>query len=410
MTTHCEIKDYVDVLNKIAPYKTITTGEPLIRTKFDAKPSTTSDIRADQVLYTLVRINDAYGNIEPTDQTIGSFAGFQASLFDSVTKSKPYYWLTLPKPPHKSVVHEVMIRLLDAIDEKNISFLTLTGDQPVYTLVVQIRNENRDKFGAIIPFLGPFHTQVAFITAISKKMEGSGIADIIVSAGIIADKSVDKAMRAKHFRRIVRAFQLLYEALQRIIRRGIEGGVILSEEIKSLVRKLKNPLVFSKDELRKSVNDVKENEEFNVFIKDVYSVVENSPMGDYWLSFMYMVEVLSMNIHSLKTQNWHLFKDSLRLMIPWLQIYDKVHYGKWLPEFWAEISTLSTSIDLYMKSIFSHSITGQPYSSIGSDLWIELTMNKGSKMKAGWKRMKRCCIHIQRMQIMRIVYVCLFIT
>ena len=39
-----------------------------------------------------------------------------------------------------------------------------------------------------------------------------------------------------------------------------------------------------------------------------------------------------------------------------------------------------------MKSIFSHSITGKPYSSRGSDLWIEMTMNKGSKMKAGWRR------------------------
>ena len=39
-----------------------------------------------------------------------------------------------------------------------------------------------------------------------------------------------------------------------------------------------------------------------------------------------------------------------------------------------------------MPSIFSHSITGKPYSSIPTDLWIEMTMNKGSKMKAGWQR------------------------
>ena len=37
-------------------------------------------------------------------------------------------------------------------------------------------------------------------------------------------------------------------------------------------------------------------------------------------------------------------------------------------------------------SIFSHFITGKPYSSIPTDLWIEMTMNKGSKMKAGWQR------------------------
>ena len=40
----------------------------------------------------------------------------------------------------------------------------------------------------------------------------------------------------------------------------------------------------------------------------------------------------------------------------------------------------------FMPAIFSHSITGKPYSSLPTDLWIEMTMNKGSKMKAGWQR------------------------
>ena len=52
-----------------------------------------------------------------------------------------------------------------------------------------------------------------------------------------------------------------------------------------------------------------------------------------------------------------------------------------------------------MPSIFSHSITGKPYSSISTDLWIEMTMNKGSKMKAGWQRIlaneKMLCTHIR---------------
>ena len=110
-----------------------------------------------------------------------------------------------------------MTRLLNIIEEKNIPFFLLTGDQPVYTLIVQLRNENKKKFNKIIPILGPFHTQVAFITAIAKRFEGSGLSDIFVSASIITDKSVDQAIRTKHFRRIVTALQLTYEALKRRI-------------------------------------------------------------------------------------------------------------------------------------------------------------------------------------------------
>ena len=61
-----------------------------------------------------------------------------------------------------------MARLLNIVEEKNIPFVFLTGDQPVYTLIVQPRSENKEKFNKVIPILGPFHTQVAFITAIAK--------------------------------------------------------------------------------------------------------------------------------------------------------------------------------------------------------------------------------------------------
>ena len=93
-----------------------------------------------------------------------------------------------------------------------------------------------------------------------------------------------------------------------------------------------------------------------------------------------------MNIHAIKLRNWEHLKDSWRLMTPWLQIYNKIHYGKWLPNFWTDISNLSEEIDQYMPSIFAHSIAGKPYSSLPTDLWIEMTINKGSKMKAGWQR------------------------
>ena len=41
-------------------------------------------------------------------------------------------------------------------------------------------------------------------------------------------------------------------------------------------------------------------------------------MASYWFNFMEMVEILMMNIHLLKIQDWGIIKDSLRLMIPWM--------------------------------------------------------------------------------------------
>ena len=65
------------------------------------------------------------------------------------------------------------MRLIGVMAEKNIPFMQLVGDQPVYTLIVQLTNDNFYKFKNIVPFLDPFHTQCSFITVINKRFSGS---------------------------------------------------------------------------------------------------------------------------------------------------------------------------------------------------------------------------------------------
>ncbi len=48
------------------------------------------------------------------------------------------------------------------------------------------------------------------------------------------------------------------------------------------------------------------------------------------------------------------------------------------------LSALPAEQTQFLSSNFAQSMTGNPYSSIPWDLWIEMTINKGSKMKAGW--------------------------
>ena len=71
-------------------------------------------------------------------QKTGSFLGFQATIHRKVVKSKPYYFLTFPKPPNKSVVHEYMCRVAAATENKVMPFIIMVGDQPVYTLIVEL--------------------------------------------------------------------------------------------------------------------------------------------------------------------------------------------------------------------------------------------------------------------------------
>ena len=114
----------------------------------------------------------------------------------------------------------------------------------------------------LFQYLVLLHTKVALITAISKRFKGSGLSDLIVSAGIIADKSVEKALRGKHYRRIVRVLQLTYEALQRcVIKHAIAGGVTRCNRIQIALETLKNPSAHSIQDMQKAEEDIKKSDD-----------------------------------------------------------------------------------------------------------------------------------------------------
>ena len=120
------------------------------------------------MMHSILRLDNKYELIAPKEQTIDSFVGFEARIQSKPRKGKPNYFLTLSTAPDKSEVHEVMPCLADIIKERRMLFLQLVGNQPVYALIVQLRNENRKACEKNLPLLGPFHTQSSFITAISK--------------------------------------------------------------------------------------------------------------------------------------------------------------------------------------------------------------------------------------------------
>ena len=62
------------------------------------------------------------------------------------------------------------------------------------------------------------------IYAIYKRYKGSGIAEVLVAAGVIAEGSVDQALRGKHYRMALRCLSLMYEALVHLLLARSELG------------------------------------------------------------------------------------------------------------------------------------------------------------------------------------------
>ena len=151
--------EYVKTLSaaqhKIYPYKTFKRGQPAVRKEVDVSLQTSDEQRKQAVMHTFSSFGHCRESIPANEQKVGSYTGFQAHVHDFVVKSTAYYFLTFPKPPQKSVVHvhEVMCRMIAAAEHISMPFIRLVGDQPVYALIVELKNEKPKKFDLILPFI-----------------------------------------------------------------------------------------------------------------------------------------------------------------------------------------------------------------------------------------------------------------
>ena len=378
------LKEIGSDMQHVIPYKTVKRGEPPIRERAaDDSPRDTFMQRSRGVIHALARAQDDRTRPKPEEQTVPGFSGFQARMSNADEKSRAIYHMTYPDPPSKTILNDVLCKLAKAIEEKKIPFAIIVGDHPVYVLMLELKSENPQQFSKILPFMGAFHIQMSFIYTIYKRFHGSGISDVLVAAGVIADGSVEQALRGKHFKRGVRCLRLFYETLVHHALDKRLGGSPLSEDVKSALARLRHEI--DAQQLAEVHAELENNAEVKDLIETLFRDFEGAPLAEYWLSFMEMVEVLTQNIHALRTSNWNEYKSSLKLMLPWMQIYDNDKYGRHLPDFIAVLDTLPVEQTAFMKDgMFAQSMTGNPYSCVALDIWIESTMNKGSKLKSGW--------------------------
>ena len=218
------------IINKNRIEKTKTRGIPKLRTGIDITPGDYIEFHIIQAIHTLARIDNKMSSLDPGKQVVGSFKGFQASFHEKVAKSEAYYYLTLPKPPYKSAVIEVMSRATIAGNHK-MPFIQLVGDLPVYAFTVQLKNENINRFEKIFPIIGAFHAQCSFIAAINKRFGGS---DILSASGVIAEKSVEHALKGKQYSR-------------KISSNGFDEGILLPEELKDKISSIANGNIPAED-------------------------------------------------------------------------------------------------------------------------------------------------------------------
>ena len=162
------------------------------------------------------------------------------------------------------------------------------------------------------------------MAAIHKRIQGSNIEDLLAEAGLITRGSVDKALKGRHYYRAFRLYKLYYKALTRIlIEHGRKLGIQCPSALKDFMDTIKD-VEADRDDRYMAFESLVQSEDFNEYIESLrlsQDIPENH-MEKYILSVIDMIEVLFMNLDSLRQKDWQEFKNSLRLMMPWITITD----------------------------------------------------------------------------------------
>ena len=111
-----------------------------------------------------------------------------------------------------------------------------------------------------------------------------------------------------------------------------------------------------------------------------------------------MCDALLLSIHANHCTNaFQELIDTQWAMLPWLTVYDNNQYSCWLLQFWSELPNLPRDQERFLEESYAHSLTGNPYSGMSLDMIIEVTTNKGSKLKSDWlqilKNEKQILVH-----------------
>ncbi|KAI4830326.1 hypothetical protein KUCAC02_001965 [Chaenocephalus aceratus] len=185
-----------------------------------------------------------------------------------------------------------MVKLVEAMHKKNIPLSFLVGDLPTYKTIVQLKAENPELYKDLIPILG----------AIYKRFKGSGMADTLVTAGVIMEGSVEQALRGKHYRWGGRCILLWREVL---IQQGLTNILEheeLSENIKENLHTLRNALTDTREALQAAHSNLENDDGMKDLITRVYETL-GTDMGDFWISFMEMSDPHVQNIDACHARN-----------------------------------------------------------------------------------------------------------
>lgn len=244
---------------------------------------------------------------------------------------------------------------------------------------------------------------------LGKRFADAGLRDLLVEAGVVAQGSVSSVLEGRHYNRGVRAHKIVYEALMRLVWTQFCEHVVSTFEDASrilLTEAIRHIASLSEDLSEKQVISLIESESLQFLFDQLRKYMDclrfsSGPLSAFWMSYIDMVSLMLDTIRASREGNWNLHMACIRSLIPWCFAYDHCNYARYLPVYYAQMTSLHDhfpDVQLQFESgAFSVQLSDlNTFGRIPVDQTIEETINKDTKTPGGIKGFSRNFAAVKR--------------
>jgi hypothetical protein len=147
-------------------------------------------------------------------QEVPSWSGFLSltgQIPPKLTTVDYYPVIASPITDYKTV-QECLRYAEEATREVNQEYTITTFDLGVCMKAYPLVWNNPARYEKHIILLGTFHLACAYLKMVAKKMQGSGLSDILLEAGLIASGSLNGVLSGKHYAELCIVIKLCWNA------------------------------------------------------------------------------------------------------------------------------------------------------------------------------------------------------
>ena len=267
----------------------------------------------------------------------------------------------------------------------NLNSIVCVFDQAIYCKACEIKWREPAKFSNCVLMMGMFHMIMTYMHVLYKRFGSAGLKDALIQSAVVAEGSVEMALRGKCYNRGVRLYKLFYESLQRLV---IDRLVERIGKNRELFTEMQDVTTFDE----KLYEELSQSEEFQTVLHhylDLKIEWKNSDftLPRFWLSFIEMVDLLLNIIFACRAGKWELLLECIRGVIPYAFPYDHVNYARYLTVMLGDMLSLEENFpEVYNQCIsgnFAAQLSDSAFSRVETDKVIEMTLNKDTKTPGG---------------------------